>query len=346
MKRFLFLALMPVLSLADITVSPPPVTPPPLILQPSAVTVPAQTIAVQPVSGQPAAVTPPSITITTAQEVANLQSLGYAVTLVPSLVASSNPFTIKVDMPNYAAPTGKTIKSVSAVGLAPNQFASGSSTHFPFMVTSTNNGNWAGGLITLAVTATFTDNSQAALGNVSARLNAVNASIIPTDGNFYLNGMPYYRGDFDFGGMVVDPYYWDASINSYVVQCLSTTTGGGWQPYFPTTTTNGVDTSKFNYLVIVIKPDQANKQWLVSFMADNDVPDGTSATKPGVFFGHGGNAAYGPTAPVVGAYNTYKIPLSDFGLTNPLILKANLGDYAAVPAGDQFLVQYMALTVK
>lgn len=293
--------------------------------------------------------TPPAmqVDIPLADAILTCQQNGYIVT-PGALVATSQPFTIKVDFPGYVPPAGKTLKSLAAYGLGTAAFANGVGTHFPFLVTSNNSGSWAGGPVTLSVTATFTDGTTQVLGSVTAQLNATNGSVIPTDGNMYAAGEFYGKGDFDFGGITTDYFYWDASISQYVAKCVTSTGGGGFQPFWPVTPTKGVDTSQFKYLELMLNPSTAKMTWLVGFDADNDVNDGVTIAI-GANSQNWGTAAataagYGPVAPVVGQYNTYKIPLADFKMPTSQVLKFALGYATNNPIGSSFLVATAKLT--
>lgn len=96
---------------------------------------------------------------------------------------------------------------------------------------------------------------------------------------------------------------------------------GGFQPYaFPPGGTP-FDTRAYKYLRYCTKPTQVNETHGTGFDADNDVPDGNPipvVAGPGV-------TKYGPV-PTVGKWGCYRIPLADFNLTNPLILKFNITD--------------------
>lgn len=87
----------------------------------------------------------------------------------------------------------------------------------------------------------------------------------------------------------------------------------GWQLMISACQTNKaacLDTTKYKFLVIDLKPTVANQKWQIGFMSSGDTTDG-----PVIDI-----SPYGPAA-VVGKWGTYKIPLSAFGLTNTTVLK-------------------------
>jgi hypothetical protein len=111
---------------------------------------------------------------------------------------------------------------------------------------------------------------------------------------------------------------------------------GGFQPYCIPSGTNGpgFDTSKYKYLVYDIKPTMANQIIATAFDANNDTPDGPGG---GVSLVVPGSTKYGP-APVVGKWGSYKAPLADFGLTNPLVMKLTIADGTGQPSGTKFFI--------
>src|SRR5262249_24408806 len=78
---------------------------------------------------------------------------------------------------------------------------------------------------------------------------------------------------------------------------------GGFQPH---AVNDEFDTTNYKYLVISLKPTIGNKKWISGFYASGDVPKGVLVNI----------TDYGP-APVVGQWNTYKIPLGAGGYQLP-----------------------------
>ena len=89
---------------------------------------------------------------------------------------------------------------------------------------------------------------------------------------------------------------------------------GGFQPFAPG---RQFDVSRYKYLIYSLKPTVADQVFATGFAAENDVADGKPVTVSG--------PPYGPV-PVAGKWGTYKIPLSEFALTNRMILKFTIAD--------------------
>jgi hypothetical protein len=71
-----------------------------------------------------------------------------------------------------------------------------------------------------------------------------------------------------------------------------------------------VDTTRYQYLILQIKPTVAGQQWQIGFMSSGDTPDGNVIDI----------SQYGPRS-VVSQWSSFKIPLSAFKLSNTKILK-------------------------
>jgi hypothetical protein len=99
---------------------------------------------------------------------------------------------------------------------------------------------------------------------------------------------------------------------------------GGWLPFY---VTKNFDTSPFKFLTYSIKPTIAGQIIATAWNAINDVPDGPSG---GLVVAAPGMTKYGPV-PQPGVWGTYKIPLADFGLTNPVVQKFSVASGNAVP---------------
>lgn len=152
---------------------------------------------------------------------------------------------------------------------------------------------------------------------------------LPASGVFwvYQNGQFNWTSHFSFNGTpnLADTSGKPVGGKADIAFTLATPFGG-YQPYLA----GGFDTSKYKYLTYSIKPTVANQIIATGFAANNDAADGPPG---GVNVVAPGLTKYGP-APVVGQWATYKIPLADFGLTNPLVLKFSIADGSGDPAGS------------
>jgi hypothetical protein len=106
---------------------------------------------------------------------------------------------------------------------------------------------------------------------------------------------------------------------------------GGFQPYAPG---KRFDVRPYKYLVYSVKPTVSDQVFGTGFAAINDVGDGKPVTVSG--------PPYGPK-PVAGQWATYKIPLSEFALDNPLIQKFTIADGTGLPT-NLYYVDNIAFT--
>lgn len=109
---------------------------------------------------------------------------------------------------------------------------------------------------------------------------------------------------------------------------------GGFQPFAPG---KQFDVTPFKYLTYACKPTRDGQIFATGFAAINDVADGTPLTIAGP-----GITKYGPV-PQANVWATYKIPLADFKLTNPVIQKLTIADGSGA-ATNQFFVDAMGFT--
>lgn len=141
----------------------------------------------------------------------------------------------------------------------------------------------------------------------------------------YHNGVFAWPGDYSF---LAAANYAD-TVGKPGGQCIAvkiTGKWGGWQPFAFLPGGKAFDTSPFKYLIFSTKPTMPNQSHGMGFDADNDVKDGN----PIPIVAGPGMTKYGPV-PQVGVWGQYKIPLADFGLTNPDILKFSLTDGTGNP---------------
>jgi hypothetical protein len=178
---------------------------------------------------------------------------------------------------------------------------------------------------TFSVVATITD-SESPAKTVSATFTlTVSAPTPPTNSVswVYHNGGMAWAGDWSYGGSV---NYTDTTGIPPDGCCdiLFTSTGyGGWQPYFNSAcqtnpTTDCFNTAGFNYLIFSAKATQAKQTYKAAILSSGDTADGNQLLDLGAYCSGGDN-------PPVGVWETCKVPLSAFALTNPIILKFSIG---------------------
>lgn len=137
----------------------------------------------------------------------------------------------------------------------------------------------------------------------------------------YQNGKFNWPGDFSFEATI--DYADTAGIpmhGLYDVAVHITSRWGAWQPFSFLPGGTPFDTTPYKYLIYSVKPTVAGQIIATGFDADNDVADGIPVVVAGP-----GITQYGPV-PQPGVWNSYKIPLADFGLTNKSILKFTVAD--------------------
>ncbi len=149
----------------------------------------------------------------------------------------------------------------------------------------------------------------------------------------------YQNGQFNWES----DYSWDAKID-YANKigkpggsCISVAITGKWGGFQPYAQGKRFDTGPFKYLIYSVKPTLPNAIFATAFAAINDVADGSAVIVAGP-----GITKYGPV-PQVGAWGAYKVPLADFGLTNPLIQKFTIAAGAGY-APDLYYVDNVGFT--
>jgi hypothetical protein len=147
----------------------------------------------------------------------------------------------------------------------------------------------------------------------------------------YEGGKLIWGGDWSYAG---SPNYSDAAnpAPDGTPSLAFTLSGawGGWQPYISAGCQSSIgecfNTAGFNYLVFQAKPRIANQRFKMAILSSGDTADGAPLYDLGPYCPAGDN-------PPVGAWTQYKVPLSIFGLTNPIILKFSIGDQTGNATG-------------
>jgi hypothetical protein len=137
----------------------------------------------------------------------------------------------------------------------------------------------------------------------------------------YHNGVFSWAGAYNF---VANVSYTDTAgaprAGPYDVLVTPTSRWGAWQPYAFGATGSPFDTAGYKYLIYSVKPTVAGQIIATGFDANNDVADGKIVVVAGPAI-----TKYGPV-PQPGIWASYKVPLADFGFSNPLVLKFTVAD--------------------
>jgi hypothetical protein len=126
----------------------------------------------------------------------------------------------------------------------------------------------------------------------------------PAAGTFWIyhSGKFKWGGDYSFGSGRVDYATKDPQTGEKVIGIYG---DEGLQPYAPG---NDFDTTRFNFVVVSVKPTVAGQNWLTGAEMAGDLPiPGGPGQMQSIM-------PYGPDPAVVGEWNTYKIPFSVYGI--------------------------------
>lgn len=140
----------------------------------------------------------------------------------------------------------------------------------------------------------------------------------------------YHKGSFAWEGdwsYALTADYRDASgapiDGRHDLKLTATGAWGGWQPYFSAGCQRAAslcfDTSAYRYLVFAMKPTRANQRLKAAILSSGDTADGIGLYDLSSYCSGGSN-------PPIGQWESCKVPLSAFGLTDPVILKFSIGD--------------------
>ena len=151
----------------------------------------------------------------------------------------------------------------------------------------------------------------------------------------YHNGVFAWDGDWSWS---LTTNYRDASgapiDGRYDLKLTATGAWGGWQPYVNAACQRSAslcfDTSAYRYLVFAMKPTRANQRLKAAFLSSGDTADGAVLYDLSSYCSGGSN-------PPVGQWESCKVPLSAFGMTDPVILKFSIGDQTGVSTNVWYL---------
>jgi hypothetical protein len=150
----------------------------------------------------------------------------------------------------------------------------------------------------------------------------------------YYNGVFNWGGDWSFAATLT---YADTSggpIEGPFDVAVTSQQWGGWQPFVSANCQSNIsqcfDTLPYKYLIFSAKPTVANQIFDVGFMSSGDTPDGATIFDSSPYCSGGGN-------PAVGQWESCKIPLSVFKLTDTTILKFWISDQTGLGSNRWYL---------
>jgi hypothetical protein len=212
-------------------------------------------------------------------------------------------------------------------------WASGSAASKTFSVTVSNATPFAGSKAFSVKLSSPTGG--ATLSTPSTAPVTINGSSASTGSTLWV----YYNGVFDWPGdwsSGATPNYQDTTgvpIEGPYDISITSTLYGLWQPYINGNCQTNValcfNTTPYQYLIFSIKPTVANQLIEVGFMSAGDTPDG-----PVIFA-----SAYcsGGANPPVGQWESCKMPLSVFQLTDTTVLKFWIQDETGLSSNHWYI---------
>jgi hypothetical protein len=155
----------------------------------------------------------------------------------------------------------------------------------------------------------------------------------------YHNGAMRWGGDWSFAAT---PNYKDTTgiplVGAFDIQ-IKSARWGGWQPFLNANCQSTIslcfNTTAYTYIFFSAKATVSNQAFSVGFMSSGDTPDGL------ILGGNGDTqlAQYcsGGNSPAVGTWESCKIPLSAFKLTEAIILKFWISDQTGLASNVWYL---------
>jgi hypothetical protein len=150
----------------------------------------------------------------------------------------------------------------------------------------------------------------------------------------YYDGVFKWAGDWSFAAMADYDDTSGAPIEgSYDIK-ITNTQYGGWLPYVSGDCQSDIadcfDTAPYHYLVFSAKATVVNQVFKAGVESSGDTPDGVALYDLGAY-------CTGGDDPAVGDWESCKVPLSAFGLTDAKILKFSIGDNTGLASNTWYL---------
>jgi hypothetical protein len=174
----------------------------------------------------------------------------------------------------------------------------------------------------------------ATLGSPSSANVTITGSSVGATAWVYYNGVMNWGGDWSFAASVNYNDTAGVPIEGPYDIIMTSQQWGGWQPFVNGNCQSNIslcfNTTPYKYLIFSAKPTVANQIFGVGFMSSGDTPDGFVPENTSAYCSGGSN-------PAVGQWETCKIPLSVFTLTDTTILKFWISDQTGLTSNHVYL---------
>jgi len=282
------------------------------------------------IAGDAVTATPGSLQLSAASD-SVAQSGGSVTITVNRTGGSSGAVSVAYATANGTAIAGTDYTAASGT----LSWASGNAASKTFTVTVSNATPFSG---SKAFSVTLSDpTGGATLSTPSTATVTISGSSSAPSGStlwVYYNGVFNWGGDWSFaasanykdtaGVPIEGPYDVEITGQQY----------GGWQPYVSANCQSSIAscfiTTPYKYLVFSAKPTVANQIFGSAVLSAGDTPDGTFLQDLSAYCSGGSN-------PPVGQWESCKVPLSAYSLTDLTILKFSISDQTGVSSNHYYL---------
>jgi hypothetical protein len=282
------------------------------------------------IAGDAVAATPGSLQLSaTGYSVA--QSGGSVTITVNRTGGSSGAVSVTYATANGTAIAGSAYTAASGT----LSWASGSAASKTFTVTVSNATPFSG---SEAFSVTLSDPTGGATLSTpsTATVTISGSSTAPSGSTLWV----YYDGVFNWGGdwsFAASANYKDTSgvpiEGPYDIE-ITGQQYGGWQPYVSANCQSSIAscfiTTSYKYLVFSAKPTVANQIFGSAVLSAGDTPDGNFLQDLSAYCSGGSN-------PPVGQWESCKVPLSAYSLTDLTILKFSISDQTGLSSNHYYL---------
>jgi len=290
----------------------------------------------------------------TAPSTATISITGDAVVAVGSLQLSASSYSIAQSGGSLSIAVNRTGGSSGAISVA-YATTNGTAVSGTDYTAATGTLNWASGdaasktiSIPVSNVTPFTGSKTLTIALSSpaggATLSTPNSATVTITGSqaaaagstlwVYYNGVFNWGGDWSFAASANYKDTAGVPIEGAFDIVITAQQWGGWQPYVSANCQSNIsqcfDTTPYKYLIFSAKPTVANQVFDVGFMSAGDTPDGQTIFNTSSYCSGGSN-------PALGQWESCKIPLSAFALTDTTILKFWISDQSGASSNHFYL---------